>query len=340
METHKIQPYFHPTTVVFVDDDSNFLDNLSLQLDAHLAYRLLSSPNNALGQLNNSAHSRPLSERFFATIMNNRRGAPTEPVLRLDLAAIQKEVRNTQRFAELAVVVVDYAMPEMNGLEFCKQVGNPHIKKILFTGVADEDIALHAFNTGVIDRFIRKSERNVYEDVNTAILELQNAYIRDTAQTISHVLALQKQDYLTDPVFASFFNELREKHGFIEYYMSTEPGGFLLLDADGHTARLVVLTGEELNLHIRVAQSRGAPQALLDALASNNTVPFFGSAPDGFFNTNCTNVFQCLHTAAILDGRQRYYWALVPDSEIATDDTIASYNSYLDWLDTTAYGLI
>src|SRR5699024_5604677 len=138
METLSILPYFHPTTVVLVDDNLDFLGNLSLQLDADLAYRLFDSPNKALEQLNNAARTRPLSERFFATIKDNRQGVPAEPVLRLDLAAIQREVRNTHRFAETAVVMVDYAMPKMNGLEFCKQIRNPHVKKVLFTGVADE----------------------------------------------------------------------------------------------------------------------------------------------------------------------------------------------------------
>lgn len=338
METRSVLPYFHPTSVVFVDDDANFLDNLSLQLDAHLAYRLYSTAGNALTQLNNTTQPHSLSERFFATIMSNRRGVPTQPVLRLDLAAIQKEVRNTQRFAETAVVVVDYAMPEMDGLEFCERISDPCIKKILFTGVADEDVAVRAFNDGVIDRFIRKSERNVYEDVNTAILELQHAYIRDTARSISHVLSLQKQGYLSDPAFARFFHELREEHGFIEYYMSTEPGGFLLLDADGHTARLVILTADELDLHSRVAQSRGAPQSVLDKLASHSTVPFFGTMSDGFFSTECNNALACLYPAEILAGRQRYLWALVTDEDIAADNTIASYNNYLEWVDTTAFG--
>lgn len=162
-----IQPYFHPTTVVFVDDSIDFLSNLSLQLDAALAYRLFDSPSSALKYINNTKEARSLSHRFFATIKDTVSGSTTEPVLHLDMAAIQQEVRNTERFAETAVVIVDYAMPQMNGIEFCEQIDSPHIKKVLFTGVADEEVAVRAFNEGIIDRFIRKSERDVYEEVNT-----------------------------------------------------------------------------------------------------------------------------------------------------------------------------
>ncbi len=340
METLSILPYFHPTTVVLVDDNLDFLGNLSLQLDADLAYRLFDSPNKALEQLNNAARTRPLSERFFATIKDNRQGVPAEPVLRLDLAAIQREVRNTHRFAETAVVMVDYAMPKMNGLEFCKQIRNPHVKKVLFTGVADEYVAVRAFNEGLIDRFILKSERDVYEEVNVAIHELQNAYIRDTAYTISHVLSLRSRHCLIDPVFARFFEQLRAEHKYIEYYLSVEPDGFLLLDAEGTAARLIVLTDEDLLLHGKIARAHGAPQDLLDELEKGETVPYFSASPDGFFRPQCAQWRQCLHPAQILEGRSRYYWTLVPDAELAAGGEVASYNGYLNWLDTTGYALI
>lgn len=339
MKNSSILPYFHPTTVLLVDDSSDFLSNLSLQLDAALAYRLYDSPVNALGYLNNSRNTRSLSERFFATIKDNFRGVPTEPILRLDLAAIQQEVRNTERFAETSVVIVDYAMPQMDGIEFCQQIDNPHIKKVLFTGVADEEIAVRAFNTGVIDRFIRKNERDVYEQVNIAIQELQTSYIREIVRTVSHVLSLHSRDHHADPAFVELFDGLQSAHGFIEYYMATEPNGFLLLDADGHAARLVILTDDELALHAQLARNRGAPQELLDALASGDNIPYFKAAPDGHYRPEYTNWRDCMHPAQILEGNSRYHWALVPYETAPATGVVASYNGYLDWLDTISYSL-
>lgn len=340
MATLDVLPYFHPTTVIFVDDDLDFLSNLSLQLDAHLAYRLFDSPNKALDYLNSATQSRSLSKRFFTTIQDNLAGIPTEPILRLDLAAIQREVRNTQRFAETALVMVDYAMPQMNGFEFCSRLNNPNVKKVLFTGVADEQIAVQAFNDGTIDRFIRKNERDVYAAVNATIRELQRTYIRDTAHTISQVLSLRDHTHLADPVFASFFNHLCRQYDFVEYYMSTEPGGFLLLDANGHTARLVVLTHDDLSLHSDLARSHGAPKALLEALTTGDQVPYFDTTPDGFFRPYCANWHECLHTAQILEGHQQYHCALIANTETADRDVVASYNGYLDWLDRTSYTLM
>lgn len=340
MNNLSVSPYYHPTTVVLVDDNLDFLSNLSLQLDAHVAYRLFDSPEKALTHLNNNTRSRSLRERFFSTIDNNRFGLAAEPVLRLDLAAIQREVRNTQRFAETAVVIADYSMPQMSGIDFCKKIQNPYIKKILFTGVADENIAIRAFNEGIIDRFIRKSERDVYDDINTAITELQTAYIHATAHTVNEVLSLGNEDCLSDPEFVDFFQQLRAQHKFIEYYRATEPNGFLLVDAEGHTARLITLTDDDLDLQSKVARSRGAPQALLDSLDSGTTVPYFSPSADGFYHPECTSWSDNLHPSQILESNKRYHWALVHGTGAPDGAEIASYLSYLDWLDTTGYALI
>lgn len=340
MTTLSTPPYFHPTTVAFVDDNLDFLSNLSLQLDTDLAYRLFDSPTAALSQLNSVTRSRPLSERFFAALKCNSQDMPAEPVLRLDLAAIQREVGNTQRFAEVAVVLVDYAMPEMDGIEFCRQINNPHIQKVLFTGVADESVAISAFNEGLIDRFIRKSERSIYDQINITIRELQRAYILTTSQTINHVLSLHNPDYLDDAVFTRFFDQLLDEHQFVEYYMSIAPRGFLLLDADGQATRLIVLSDDEFELHERIARSHGAPQALLGALSEREAIPHFAATSDGFFRPQCSDWSACLHPAQVLEGRNRYYWALAPDEKTTAENEIASYNSYLNWLDTTGYALI
>jgi CheY-like chemotaxis protein len=56
----------------------------------------------------------------------------------LDLERIYRIAEQRQRFATPSVLVVDYSMPQMNGLEFCAAVAHLPCKKILFTGAADE----------------------------------------------------------------------------------------------------------------------------------------------------------------------------------------------------------
>lgn len=336
MDDSEIFPYYHPSTVLFVDDDIDFLSNLSLQLDASLAYRLFESPQKALQHINNAARSEPLSQRFFAS-SGNWDGAPAEdPLIRLDMAAIEREMNNTSRFGETSVVLIDYAMPSMDGLTLCRQITNPYVKKVLFTGVADESLAVSAFNDRLIDRFVLKHERDVYAQINQTIMELQRAYIRDCCLPISHVLSLRSPPFMKDRAFREMFGELLAEKGFIEYYLAVEPSGFLLLDAEGHMSRLIVLTDDDMRTHYQIAQDQGAPPELLAALETGKVVPYFGQMPDSYYRPEFTNWQDCLFPARVVEGEQRYLWALAREA----DGQRASYNAYLDWLDTTGYALM
>jgi len=64
-------------------------------------------------------------------------------------------VKNTP---DLALIVSDYHMPGMNGIEFLEQVrkSSPDITRILLTGAADFAMALESINKGYIYRFLLK----------------------------------------------------------------------------------------------------------------------------------------------------------------------------------------
>jgi hypothetical protein len=49
-------------------------------------------------------------------------------------------------------------------------------KKILFTGAADEKVAVGAFNRGLIDRYIKKSDDHALDILEVEIAALQRAY--------------------------------------------------------------------------------------------------------------------------------------------------------------------
>jgi CheY-like chemotaxis protein len=123
-ENYAIQPFHFPTTVAFVDDSLQFLSNLSLQLDSRLAYRLYHSPFAALVALNGSARMPPVAERFFSLYRHRGDKSVTRHVIDVSLDMIHREVHNEHRFEQVSVVVVDYDMPEIDGLEFCRNLKN------------------------------------------------------------------------------------------------------------------------------------------------------------------------------------------------------------------------
>lgn len=57
-----------------------------------------------------------------------------------------------------AVVIVDYGMPGMNGLDLLQQIKerHPHIRRIMLTGATGAAIALRAFEEHLLERYITK----------------------------------------------------------------------------------------------------------------------------------------------------------------------------------------
>jgi CheY-like chemotaxis protein len=345
MTMPELLPYFHPTQIVLVDDDIDFLGNLSLQLDADLAYLLFNSTQKALAYINDrEVHMLP-RQRFFnvlETACDN--GTDSEPTrVGLNTEALVNEMYFTNRFSRISVAMVDYAMPQMNGLEFCERIRNPHIKKILFTGVATEADAVDAFNRGVIDRFIRKSEYQVYTHLNHTIRELQAAHIRDTFAAASEVFAVEKPPLLADPAVIELMEELKARYSAVEYYLASQPWGFLLVDADGGVSRLVLCDAAQRAAQLKAAQATGAPPNCLEALATGRVIMNPAVLDD---NGQVADVFRqwtkhC-RPAAALPGPHGYTWAVFKRraDEAARHPPIATYNRYLEWIDTLGYSLM
>lgn len=333
MARDSVFPYFYPTTVVFVDDNTGFLKSLNLQLPADLAYRLYESPVAALKHVNADSKVRPLYQRCFSHY--RELDDESERLIHLDLSLIEREVSNSDRFGEIAVVVVDYDMPAMDGLEFCKQIRNPRIKKALFTGVADEKVAVAAFNEGIIDRFILKSEPGAIEIVDQTIRDLQDEYFREISLMLTNSLLLESPGFITDPAFARFFRDLRKRHNFVEYYLVKNPSGFLLLTDTGRLSRLIVLDDNELDRQIASAETQRAPKAVLDQLRNREAVAYFYETIDSYYDPGGYDWTDYVFEADQLEGTRRWYYALLDDPpvDIEFDVDTANYRAYLEKLD-------
>ena len=111
-----IPMYYFPSTALFLDDSPDFLLNFVLQLDEGVAYRIFDAPRKALDYIH---------QKTCALEILNRSSHSQESLV------MPPTISNPHRFAEISVVIIDYAMPGMDGLEYCRQLENQHIKKIL-----------------------------------------------------------------------------------------------------------------------------------------------------------------------------------------------------------------
>jgi CheY-like chemotaxis protein len=125
VNTQRVACHYFPTTVALVDDDSRFLDAMGHKLRSILACETFSNPREALQFLRNTNDLFSYTNRILVHPEDQHLDYPT---VYINLRAINHEVYNPKRFSEIAVVVVDYSMPGLNGLEFCQRLGNRKYK--------------------------------------------------------------------------------------------------------------------------------------------------------------------------------------------------------------------
>lgn len=332
MKPYVIQPFYFPTTVAFVDDSLPFLANLGLQLDSSLAFRMFHSPFAAMVALNGTAAAPPMVDKLFSLYRHRGDTSCAHHVIDLSLDMIHREVHNERRFEQVSVVVVDYDMPEINGIEFCKSLKNPAIKRILLTGKADEQLAIRAFNDRTIDRFIRKQDANAMDMLNQAIQDLQKEYFEQIENMLSEALAVGSHMFLRDPDFGERFDEIRKQLGIVEHYLSYTPDGILMLDMAGVAHLLIVQTEEMLRGCHEIAFDLDAPEELLEELRSGQSIPYFWKTA-GNYSPEYEDWQAYLHPATEFKGKEWYLYTVVKNPDAFNMKYVVTYADYLEKLD-------
>jgi len=301
--------YSHPTLTVLVDDSDSFLRSLSFQLDPMLASQTFHDTTTALQWLRREPQSGcvPLHVNFD---MHN---LPADQCnVALDLDRIYRIGQQRERFETPSVLVVDYSMPQMNGLQFCEAVAHLPCKKILFTGAADEKIAVSAFNRGLIDRYIKKSDDHALDLLEIEIVSLQRDYFDAQSETLRELVLLHNYHFLGDPALARLVRELSASMGFVEHYIFPNPTGILFLDKFGKASLMMIETEQGMYAQYEIARDSDAPPSLLDALLERRVLPFF-SDPDGdgmYSRRVGDNWHRYCAAPRVCQGRETYYWAL------------------------------
>lgn len=268
-------PFYFPTQVILIDDDADFLDGVSLMLNDDTSYRLFQSATEALPYVN-AAHQQV---SFLQRCYSNYKTGPQESdsLSHVDIGKLHEEIYNPSRFQTSSTVVVDYSMPEMNGLEFLMSLKNPFIKKILLTGQADTELAIKAFNRHLIDQFIDKHDPRLKQTLNAALASFQEQYFRSSFKLITDPIVASHHDaFLADSGFQNFFNEMLVTTGSIEYYMIDYPhAGYLMLDAFGKRHCMLIYDEQSLADHAAQLLEFKAPDRLVQAVRSGDLLPTF-----------------------------------------------------------------
>jgi CheY-like chemotaxis protein len=268
----------YPTTVLMVDDNPRFLKHLSAKLDSSFHFNLMTDPRGAAVLGSEEILLKKTISRSFVQDQNLELEADDFSIYQshqgVRLSSLIDLIQDSSRFNEISVIIVDYAMPGMNGIELCRALEKHPAKKILLTGEADHRIAVDAFNEGLIHRFVLKQtqENILYEELNAAINEMQSIFFSVGSRKILAALGLEQLFLNTNLV--NFFAEVFSQKNYTEFYLLNYRGALLVLDERGQVEVFVLETQENLNSYALMARNNDASESLVKALSHKTHLPY------------------------------------------------------------------
>lgn len=139
-----------------------------------------------------------------------------------------------------SVALVDYSMPFGKGTEILEKINNSFLRSILLTGIADEKIAVDAFNKGSINQYLRKQEENLGEKISHYIKRMTWEYF-----TIFSRFLLDKMEdsygFLQNPTLGEWLYDFVQEKDLVSFCILSTDGIFLTKNKDGDFYVLKIL---------------------------------------------------------------------------------------------------
>lgn len=321
---------YYPTATVVVDDDINFLNKLA-KYSGIANCIIYSSSKKAIDVLLSQQSLKRIESRIIRpSISANNDCLAQENTIAPNIRALHEDIYNSNRFQDVSVIVVDYYMEDINGIELCKQLAKHPAKKILLTrGVDKAKIAIDAFNKGIINQFISKNDKYFPSKLKQTIELLRDEYFKDFSATVLPHITLSAMTPHEQSMYMDLLNNLKKQNNIVEYYMLDNMGTSLMINADGDLLWCILKHEAEIEDYLSLAIAQEAPAHLIQGLTKRLLMPFFLSDDD--YQQPVTEWSRFFHLASSLPGCKNYYYSIYKGYQNMHIDKnkIASYASYL-----------
>ncbi|MBX3611591.1 MAG: response regulator [Hydrogenophaga sp.] len=216
-----------PGAVLFLDDDPDYLEMLGMVVPGQTQVELYARPSGFLARMQaEPAHWEADAAQQLQMIERWRQGQALIPQILRYWAA------RPERYRLAKICVVDYAMPGTDGLSVFNTLLDWPGSRVLLTGQADEQIAIQAFNNGLIDQFVPKQATDITRHLLGVLKRLAQAPHPRLNTMWRGVLRPHQVSLLQIPSVAQWLRDYTHHH-WVEYVVIGEPFGLLGIDADG-----------------------------------------------------------------------------------------------------------
>lgn len=223
----KFPLYRRSGSLIFLDDDVDYLEMLGMVVPASLQVELFSRPTAFLARMDEEPARWEADAGLQLQLIERwRMGHPLLPQV------LRYWSSNPARYQLAQTCVVDFAMPGIDGLKVLDSLLDWPGSRILLTGQADDQLAIKAFNKGLIDQFIPKQTADIAGRLLTTIIKLAEMAHPRLNTVWRTALQSHHQAMLEAPSVAATLHAMVQEQ-WIEYVVLGEPFGLLGLTAEG-----------------------------------------------------------------------------------------------------------
>ncbi len=257
----KFPLYHRPSALVFLDDETPYLEMLAIVLPREWCIRFHTRMRDYLAQIHAQSQQWEDDVALHQEIINQWHKGKPLPGQILDYWRTQ-----SHRYGLPSIAVVDYAMPAANGLEVLKASPPWPPYRVLLTGKADEHTAVAAFNDGLIDRYVTKQHPELVQQLVGALRQHYGAPMDFHEGVWRNALRRSQQLALQDRAVQQSMLDWLKRLDCMEYVVLPEPFGLLGLDAAGQAHWLQFEMYKDLSAAVDLASAAGHDASTLAAI--------------------------------------------------------------------------
>ena len=308
---HTMPLLYHPTISLWIDDDSHFLAMIKEAFSLERQVETSLSPLGSIDRLLKEKGILASLPIFKKDIFHEELGSNYQALFNIDLMPLSDLFTNSNRLKETSVIIVDYHMPEISGIELCQALEFHPSKKILLTGAAEDKQAIDAFNKKLIHAFVRKDSPTILDDLRFHLSSLTEEYFREATRSLLAHLELDRPLALSDPKFVMFFKSWCKKNAIREYYLVDKNGGFLVINQENQLMYFIIHTERSLDSFVEDHQDDAEIENFTSAIVRREKIPFFGFDKQSWEH-DVKDWSRHFYDPQVIEGREKYYYCVVP----------------------------
>jgi CheY-like chemotaxis protein len=261
---------YHPVTVLSVDDDKGFLSLLTAEVSDKLSLLCFDNPEEAIEYTKSKHHYLPFTDRCLTKEPNDAQ---------FNFTAIRNEIYNPNRFKEIFIVITDYDMPNITGIDLIKTMEfQPEIAQyahILLTGKISDEFKGKIAKLGMSKEYIGKDDPDYINKLLALIEKRLSKIFQWYSYMPARILSMsnkEKTSFLFDGNFMQLFNAHIKENNICEFYLFDKQGSYLFLDEQANLSWFFIRNETGIENTLKLAIEYGAPEKVIEAIKTKKVI--------------------------------------------------------------------